>query len=211
MSDFYLFVLLSIFFVILPGPDIAITTKNTVSGGRHGGFKTMLGIGCALLIHTTAAILGLSALILKSAMLFSVVKYIGAVYLLYIGVRTLWALRKKQIVFNEVITAEENKQMGSSLFTQGFLTSLLNPKVALLFLTMFPQFIQTNNQSFIPFLIMGVTYTALTILWSIVYIILINQMMTLMKKPKTQQVIEGVTGAILIAFGLKLFMERANH
>ena len=96
MENFYLFVLMCIFLIILPGPDTAIATKNTVTVGKIGGLKTVLGTCCALLIHTSAAVLGLSAIIVKSALLFSVFKYVGAVYLIYLGVKTLWSLRKRK-------------------------------------------------------------------------------------------------------------------
>ena len=83
MENYYLFVLMSIFFIILPGPDIAIATKNTITVGKAGGLKTVLGTCCALFIHTSAAI------IVKSAFLFSIFKYVGAVYLIYVGIKTL--------------------------------------------------------------------------------------------------------------------------
>lgn len=197
MENFYLFVLMSIFFVILPGPDIAIITKNTITSGKVGGLKTVLGVCCALLIHTSAAILGLSAIILKSALLFSVIKYVGAIYLIYLGVKTIWALKKKE----EAASVEMNtrgKFASSSCFKQGFLTSILNPKVALLFLTFFPQFVAPESKTFLSFLIMGTTYTIMTAMWSIVYVYLINYISAFMKKPKTQNIIEGITGTILV-------------
>lgn len=98
MEHFYPFVLMCIFLIILPGPDTAIATKNTVTFGRIGGLKTALGTCCALLIHTSAAVLGLSAIIVKSALLFSVFKYVGAVYLIYLGIKTLWSMKKKEEV-----------------------------------------------------------------------------------------------------------------
>lgn len=210
MENFYLFILMSIFFIILPGPDTAISTKNTVTVGKVGGFKTVLGTCCALLIHTSAAVLGLSAIIVKSALLFSIFKYVGAVYLIYLGVKTLWSLKKKE----EAASLELNtksKFINTSCFKQGFLTNLLNPKVAVLFLTFLPQFVDPGNNTFLPFLIMGTTYTVMTALWSFLYVYLINQISAFMKKPKTQNIIEGITGTILIGFGIKLFLEKAHN
>jgi RhtB (resistance to homoserine/threonine) family protein len=201
---------MSIFFVILPGPDIAIITKNTITTGKVGGFKTVLGVCCALLIHTSAAILGLSAIIVKSAFLFSVVKYVGAVYLIYLGVKTLWALKKKEEAASVKMNTK-SKFPSPSCFKQGFLTNILNPKVALLFLTFFPQFINVESNTFIPFLIMGTTYTILTAVWSFLYIYLINYISAFIKRPKTQNIIEGITGTILIGFGVKLFLEKAHN
>ena len=209
MENFYLYVLMCIFLIILPGPDTAITTKNTVTVGRTGGFKTVFGTCCALLIHTAAAVLGLSAIIMKSAMLFSILKYVGAAYLLYLGIKTLWALKYKKDMVS--IADQENKFADSSCFKQGFLTNILNPKVAVFFLTFLPQFVNTESNTLLSFLMLGMTYTVLTAIWSFLYVYLINQISVFMKKPKTQSMIEGLTGTILIGFGIKLFFEKAHH
>jgi RhtB (resistance to homoserine/threonine) family protein len=210
MENFYMFVLMCIFFIILPGPDTAITTKNTVTAGKVGGLKTLLGICCALLIHTTAAVLGLSAIIVKSALIFSVFKYVGAVYLIYLGVKTLWSLKNKEVAASVEMNTK-SKFASTSCFKQGFLTNLLNPKIAILFLTFFPQLVDPGSNTFLPFVIMGTTYTVMTVLWSVLYVHLINQISTFMKKPKTQNIIEGLTGTILIGFGIRLFLEKAHH
>ncbi len=208
MENFYLYILMCIFLIILPGPDTAVATKNTLSQGSSAGLKTALGTCCALLIHTSAAVLGLSAIIVKSALLFSVFKYVGAIYLIYLGAKTLWSLWKKE----EAATAETETKIQfekSSCFKQGFLTNILNPKVAVFFLTFLPQFVEAGSNTFIPFLLMGITYTALTAVWFLFYVYLIHQVSTFMKKPKAQAAIEGITGTILIGFGIKLAFEKA--
>jgi RhtB (resistance to homoserine/threonine) family protein len=210
MENFYLFVLMCILLIILPGPDTAIATKNTITVGRIGGLKTALGTCCALLIHTSAAVLGLSAIIVKSALLFSVFKYVGAVYLIYLGIKTLWSLRKKEIgVSVEMDT--KSQFTNKSCFKQGFLTNILNPKVAVFFLTFLPQFVDAGSNTFIPFLLMGITYTLLTAVWFLLYVYLINQVSAFMKKPKAQNIIEGITGTILIGFGIKLALEKTHN
>lgn len=210
MGNFYLFVLMCIFLIIIPGPDTAIVTKNTLTVGGIGGLKTALGICCALLIHTSAAVLGLSAIIVKSALLFSVFKYVGAVYLIYLGVKNLWSLRKKE----EAASVEMNIKSQfeyTSCFKQGFLTNILNPKVAVFFLTFFPQFVDSGSNTFLPFLIMGITFTVLTAIWFLLYVSLINQISAFMKKPKAQNIIEGITGTILIGFDIKLALEKTHN
>jgi RhtB (resistance to homoserine/threonine) family protein len=210
MENFYLFVLMCILLIILPGPDTAIATKNTVIAGKIGGLKTALGTCCALLIHTSAAVLGLSAIIVKSALLFSVFKYVGAVYLIYLGIKTLWLLRKKEVAAS-VEMDTKSKFTNKSCFKQGFLTNILNPKVAVFFLTFLPQFVDSGSNTFIPFLIMGITYTVLTAVWFLLYVYLINQVSAFMKRPKAQNIIEGITGTILIGFGIKLALEKTHN
>lgn len=210
MENFYLFVLMSIFLIILPGPDTAIATKNTLTVGRGGGLKTAIGTCCALLIHTSAAVLGLSAIIVKSSLLFSIFKYIGAVYLVYLGVKTLWSLRKKEVAAS--VEMSTNSQFeDKSCFKQGFFTNILNPKVAVFFLTFLPQFVDARSNTFLPFLLMGITYTVLTAIWFFLYVLMINQISSFMKKPKAQTIIEAITGTILIGFGIKLALEKAHN
>jgi RhtB (resistance to homoserine/threonine) family protein len=202
--------MLCVLLIILPGPDTAIVTKNTISVGKIGGLKTALGTCCALFIHTSAATLGLSAIIMKSALLFSVFKYVGAVYLTYMGVKALWSLKKK----DETASVEMNIKSqfkNTSCFKQGFLTDFLNPKVAVFFLTFLPQFVVAGRNTFFPFLVMGITYTVMTAIWFLLYVYLINHISAFMKRPKTKTIIEGFTGTVLIGFGIKLALEKVHN
>lgn len=198
---------MSICLIILPGPDTAMATKNTLIAGKIGGVKTVFGTCVALLIHTLAAVIGLSALIVKSALLFSIFKYVGAVYLVYIGIKALLAVRKTEDLNTDDIPIN-NDNKHTSCFRQGFLTNLLNPKVAVFFLTFLPQFLNPNHNTFIQLLVMGLTYLILTVIWFAFYIFLIDKISAFMKKPKTQRYIQGITGIVLIGFGIKLAFER---
>ncbi|MCM0626993.1 LysE family translocator [Lysinibacillus sp. OL1_EC] len=212
MVNISVFLVMCILLIILPGPDTAIATKNTLTVSRKGGLQTIIGSCCGLLIHTCAAVIGLSAIIVKSAYIFAVLKYVGAVYLCYLGIKTLWTLRtirtQSPVVDDE--GSIEHKYSHQSCFKQGFLTNVTNPKVAVFFLTFLPQFVDGNSGTFFPFLIMGLIYTALTMLWFIFYVYLLDRISAFMKKPSTKAVIEGLTGAILIAFGIKLALEKAH-
>ena len=104
--------------------------------------------------------------------------------------------------------AETNKYVHESYFKQGFLTNLLNPKVAVFFLTFLPQFVGSGKNAFLDFLSLGLTYTILTLIWFVFYIYLINYISEFMKKPTTIRAVEGLTGGILIFFGIKLALEK---
>ncbi len=198
--------------IILPGPDTAIATKNTLTASKKGGIQTILGSCCGLLIHTFAAVIGLSAIIVKSAYVFAVLKYVGAVYLCYLGVKTLWTLKTIRslppVLQDE--TQVDHKYAHQSCFKQGFLTNIMNPKVAVFFLTFLPQFVDVSSATFVPFLFMGLIYTAITALWFVFYVYLLDRIGAFMKKPTTKTVIEGLTGTILIGFGIKLALEKAH-
>lgn len=204
MENYLLYIFLCVMLIILPGPDTAIVTKNTLTVGRAAGMKTMAGTLCALMMHTTMAIVGLSAILVKSALLFSIIKYIGAIYLVYLGIRTLLAMRKQKA---ETVDAIPD-QKASSSFLQGFFTNLLNPKVAVFFLTFLPQFVVIESSPFIPFLLLGITYTVLTAIWFVFYVSLLHRVRQFMNKPSTQKVMEGLTGIVLVGFGIKLAFEK---
>ncbi|MCX2825141.1 LysE family translocator [Bacillus pseudomycoides] len=207
VENYLLFIIMSICLIILPGPDTAMATKNTLTSGKIGGVKTVFGTCIALLIHTLAAVIGLSAIIVKSALLFSIFKYVGAIYLVYLGIKALLSLKSKNSIDTNELPmkrADEN----SSCFRQGFLTNLLNPKVAVFFLTFLPQFLNPNHNTFIQFLTMGLTYLVLTVIWFAFYIFLIDKISVFMKKPATQIYIQGLTGIVLIGFGIKLAFEK---
>jgi len=209
IENYLLFIIMSICLIILPGPDTAMATKNTLVAGKVGGVKTVFGTCIALLIHTLAAVIGLSALIVKSALLFSIFKYVGALYLIYIGIKALLAVKNKEGVNTNDVSINNDKEH-TSCFRQGFLTNLLNPKIAVFFLTFLPQFLNPSHNTFIQLLVMGLTYLVLTIIWFAFYIFLIDKISAFMKKPKTQRYIQGLTGIVLIGFGIKLALEKNN-
>ncbi|KAB2337740.1 LysE family translocator [Cytobacillus depressus] len=197
-----------IMLIILPGPDTALVTKNSISKGKKAGLHTVFGTLVALLIHTLATVLGLSALIVKSAFFFSILKYIGAIYLIYLGCKSIMFIMKKRPVSDNENKNKMLKFEKKSYFLQGFLCDILNPKVAVFFLTFLPQFTGSNSNAFLGFLVLGLTYTLLTMIWSIFYIYLINYISEFMKKPSTLKTVEGITGGILILFGIKLALEQ---
>lgn len=210
MIHLYPFLLLSIFLIVLPGPDTAVVTKNTISVGKIGGLKTALGVCCALFLHTAAASLGLSAVIMQSALLFSALKYIGAVYLTYFGVKALYSVLKHGEAAG-METDVNSKEQQPACFRQGFLTDFLNPKVAAFFLTFLPQFVAPGAHAFAPFLMMGAAYTVMTAAWFLFYISFIHYISEFMKRPKTKKWIEGITGAVMIGFGIQLALEKVQR
>ncbi|ATP40153.1 lysine transporter LysE [Solibacillus sp. R5-41] len=207
MVNMSLFIITCVLLIILPGPDTAIVTKNTVVGGRTAGMQTLIGSCIGLVIHTVAAVAGLSAIIVQSAVAFSVIKYVGAAYLCYLGIRTLMNMRTKKNQVDEETVVVAN---GSSFFKQGFITNVTNPKVAVFFLTFLPQFLAPGSEPFWSFLLMGIIYTVLTLLWFIFYVFLLGIIRNFMKRPVTQSVIEVLTGSVLIGFGMKLALEKSN-
>jgi len=135
LSTIALFLLAALGLLLIPGPSVLYILTHSVAQGKRAGLASVLGIELAGLIHAIAAALGLSALLLTSALAFSIVKYLGAAYLIYLGIRTLLAREERQQ------TAVPAPKSFSQLLTQGFLVNLLNPKTALFFYAFLPQFV----------------------------------------------------------------------
>lgn len=196
MVHFGQFLLLVIILVLVPGPgpDYILITKNTVSGGTKAGFKTILGTVSALICHTSFAVLGLSAIIVKSAMLFTVLKYLGAIYLIYLGIKSF--LTKTQ----QTTIPKSQK----NVYLQGFITNILNPKVAVFFLTFLPQFVTIESTSWLPFTLLGLTYVVVTFLIYSVYILFLAKVQIYLERPLVKAFINKFSGVVLILFGAKL-------
>ncbi len=206
LSSFFLFALTSFLLIIVPGPDTAIVTRNTIVHKTTGGFQTLIGTCLALSIHTTAAVIGLSAIIMQSAVIFTIFKYVGAAYLIYLGVKALFEMKKRG--YGSVDEEEALPSQNKSLMLQGFLTNISNPKVAVFFLTLMPQFVQPGANTIVTFSILGAIYLIIQFLWFVAYIYVINYARVWMKKASVKKAMDGLTGAVFIGFGLRLAFEK---
>ncbi|URT68987.1 LysE family translocator [Cytobacillus firmus] len=207
MNDFFTFLILSLFVVMSPGIDTALITKRTISDGRTDGYKMGLGITAGSLVHTFSAAFGLSAILMQSAAAFEVIKYAGAVYLIYLGLSSFISLKKKK---NSDIETEVKTDIKKSAFKQGLLSNVLNPKVAMFFLTFLPQFVKAGENAQQQLIIMGIIYTLLSISWFFLYVFFINYLRDWLMSPKVQRVMDKATGVVLIGFGLKLAMDKQH-
>ncbi|WP_257061888.1 LysE family translocator [Bacillus sp. PK9-021] len=203
MNDILTFLVLTLFVIMNPGIDTALITKRTMADGQTGGYKMALGLASGSLVHTLAATFGLSALLLQSALAFEIVKYAGAVYLMYLGISAF--LSKKSDTGS---SAKEEKTKETSAFRQGLVSNVLNPKVAVFFLTFLPQFVQNDHNVTLQLLLMGITYTILAITWFFVFVFFINYLRKWLTTPSVQRFMDKATGVVLIGFGLKLAFEK---
>ena len=188
---------------ILPGADMALVAKVTWLDGRRAAFFTSLGICAGLPVHATASALGLSVILATSAEAFTVVKFAGAAYLAYLGIRTIRdSLRRAAGV---AVTANRARG-GRSAFMQGWLTNVLNPKVALLYLTFLPQFISPGDNVLAKSLLLAGIHAGLGLVWLPLYAHGIDRLGALMRG--TRRWLERISGAALVGLGVRLALER---
>lgn len=136
-----LFLVAAVIILVVPGPAVLYITARSIDQGRLAGFVSVLGVATGSLVHVAAAALGLSALLLSSAVAFSMVKYLGAAYLIYLGIRKLMVREELQAV------EAGNGQKLSRIFLQGIVVNVLNPKTALFFFAFIPQFVDPARGS----------------------------------------------------------------
>ncbi|WP_298030243.1 LysE family translocator [uncultured Desulfovibrio sp.] len=225
LENLLLFVPLAAILVVLPGPDFALITKISLLDGRPQGQAAACGVALGIVIHTSAAMLGISAIIAQSVFLFSVLKYIGAVYLFWLGVQTL---RQGRAVGQAVVStaplpgrdAEESPEEAARpvsratrimlwrAFKQGLLTNILNPKAVLIFLTFLPQFMNPHMPLAPQFLELGGIMSALCLCWYVPLAYMLGHVRKAFESSRFQQWLQRCTGVVFIAFGLKLVAAR---
>lgn len=199
---------------ITPGADTVIVTKNAIASGRRAAFFTTLGVCSGLLIHALASSLGLSVILNQSADLYHAVKLLGAGYLIYLGGRTLWSAWHRTATMNAMNIGGDdagpergNMRGFSGYFAQGLLNNVLNPKVAIFYLTMLPQFIDTSSPALPQALGLACIHIAQGLVWLGLCGYFVSSMRQAFSKPKIWRRIESLSGAVLVAFGLTLALD----
>lgn len=197
-----LFALASILLAITPGPDMIYIATRSIAQGKNAGVVSVLGVNTGILIHTFAAALGLSALIAASAVAFSMVKYAGAGYLIYLGIQTFLTKSDKL----EIRSTTRAKL--SQVFYQGLLVNLFNPKIILFFLAFLPQFVDSSQGSVkLQLLLLGILFVVVTIPINIGVGLAGGQVGVWLKaRQGLQKATKWVTGSIYIALGLTTAM-----
>ena len=187
----------SILLLLIPGPAVLYIVNRSVSDGREAGLAAVAGLTLGNLAHALAAAAGLSAVLATSAAAFSTVKYLGAAYLVYVGVRTL--LRRPQ-----VINPDQAGVSAKRVFTQGIVVNVLNPKVALFFLSFLPQFIHPENgRPALQALVLGLVFVGLGFFTDGTYSLVASRLRTVLLRGRTLPFVQRwVAGTVFIGLGL---------
>lgn len=199
------FVLSSVLLNITPGSDIIYVITRSISGGRRVGVVSAAGICTGILLHTLLASLGLSAILASSETAFNVMKILGAAYLIVMGIRTIF---QKSSILSTKGTVKQDSL--SKTFREGVLTNALNPKVALFFLALLPQFVSLDN-SFgpLPFMMLGFTFFTTSIIWCL-FLAFVSSFAfdLLMKNERVSRIATKATGVIYIFLGLGVLLAK---
>lgn len=211
--DNYLgFVLAAILLNVTPGIDTMYIITRSVSQGKKAGLYSVLGIVSGILLHTVLAALGLSIILAKSPLAFTIVKYIGASYLCYLGFKMLMS-KPSAVIADNLPDNKSNAQAKSldyaQIYKQGVLTNTFNPKVALFFLAFFPQFIDPSYaHSTLSFLVLGLTFALTGLIWCVCLALLASRFsQKLRENPAIESVLNKISGVVFIGLGVRLLTE----
>ena len=200
----------SVLVTVIPGADMALITRQVFVGGTALAQRTIFGNLVGLLVHGVALAAGLSALLVASATAYTVVKLAGAAYLVYLGVQALLASRRPATAAPPaaIVAPPAALVAPRRAFLQGVISTALNPKPALFFLTFLPQFVDRDAPVLPQTLTLVAIHVVVGLIWLSAYARLVHGARGLLTAPRAKAWLERTTGAVLIAFGLRVAVER---
>lgn len=203
IHDLWLFILAGALLNVTPGPDMALVIARSTQNGPRAGIAAALGVGVGTFFHIAAAAVGISALILASAWAFTAVKWVGALYLIYLGIQTVRATFGSAPVAAPVV-AVSSASLGQ-IFRQGVLTNALNPKVAIFFLAFLPQFVDADAPSkAMAFVTLGLIFDTVGTLWNVLVALAAGWLATKAPSQRLKLWLERGIGALFVGVGVKL-------
>jgi threonine/homoserine/homoserine lactone efflux protein len=200
--DVLAFLVVAAVVIVTPGQDTALTIRNTLAGARRAGIATAAGVSAGQAVWTLATSVGLAAVVAASEPMFQAIKLAGAAYLVVLGLQSLSdALRKRARPERAVASAAATPRA----FRQGLLSNLGNPKMAVFFTSLLPQF---GGESFGALLALGLVFCTMTFVWLSAYAAAVAKAGDVLRRPAFRRVLDAVVGVVLVSLGLRLATER---
>lgn len=190
--------------VMVPGADMALVARNTLAGGRPAGVRTVIGTLLGVGVHAGAAVVGLSMMIAVSATAFNIVKFAGAAYLVWLGLQTLWATRHRPHTSSGEPAGRRFGGLADGPLRQGVVTNVLNPKLAVFFLSLLPQFVDPAQPATPQILVLAATFIAMGALWLGIYVVAVDSLSAVLTRPAVKKWSDRVIGTVLLALGARL-------
>jgi threonine/homoserine/homoserine lactone efflux protein len=199
------FLAFAIVLVLVPGPDFAVVTKNTLAAGRWRGGWASAGVACSNAVQGTAAAAGIGAMIVRMQPLFEAVKWAGAGYLVYLGVQSLRSAARGQYA---PLEADGGQQRSSALagWRQGFLSNITNPKVLVFYLAVLPQFLPAGAGVAV-LLAFALSHAVLSLGYLLLLTVALQRTRRILERRRIRRALDATTGAVLLGFSARLVAE----
>lgn len=193
----------SLLLAITPGPDFALVTRNALAFGRRGALFTCAGLTAGVAVWVVASSVGLAVVLERSTLIYTIVRVAGAAYLAYLGVSTLLASRRRPAPLEIAATRPASR---GRIWSQGMLSSSLNPKLGVFFVSVLPQFIDPHA-ALAQSLLFGTIFLVIGIAWMIAYGLSVSRLREKLLSPRVRQWLARATGVALLGFGAKLLAD----
>jgi threonine/homoserine/homoserine lactone efflux protein len=211
-SLFWAFIALAALLTVTPGADTVLTIRNTLASGTRAGLCTMAGICSGFMFQPLLATLGVAALFVRLPLAFAVVKTAGALYLVYLGIQSLHeAIRLcRSRTDSETVTPAAAKVSGWKRYREGLLTNALNPKIAVFYFAILPQFIKPGDPILMKSLLMTFCHYAMGMIWLGGMALCAGQLRSVLVRPGVKAALEALSGVAMIGFGARLALSRVR-
>jgi threonine/homoserine/homoserine lactone efflux protein len=207
-TSFVAFLGLSALVIMTPGQDTALTIRSTLLGGRVAGIATAFGVAMGQTVWTVAASTGLTALLIASEPAFLAIRLVGAGYLVVLGTQTLWAAIRPG---HPTGASDAPRAFGGlaprRALRQGLVSNIGNPKMAIFFTSMLPQFVPHGPSAFGAMVGLGVGFAAMTLAWLCLYAVVVARAGDVLRRPRIRRTLDALMGTILMVFGVRLGTE----
>jgi threonine/homoserine/homoserine lactone efflux protein len=190
---------------VTPGADMALVTKSSLRGGRQTARRTALGVCFGLFVWGVASAVGIAAIVATSALAFALLKTVGACYLIWLGAAALW--RSRRGVQTPAVKDQKQPASNPRPFWQGLGTNVLNPKIAVFYTTLLPQFIVSGQSVLFRSLLLAATHAGLSLVWLVSYAEIVGRAQDFMRRPVVGRVLDRATGLVLVGLGVGLAFE----
>jgi threonine/homoserine/homoserine lactone efflux protein len=207
IAELAAFLGISALVICTPGQDTALTIRNTLAGGRRAGLLTACGVSSGQAVWAIATSVGVAALIVASEPVFLALKLAGAAYLVYLGGQALWSALVGS-PDTRVAKRGGGALAGRRAYRQGVISNLGNPKMAVFFTSLLPQFAPEGGGAFVVLLALGLVFCTLTLVWLSIYAVVVARVGDVLRRSNVRRALDAITGAVLVAFGVRLAFER---
>lgn len=207
-SHFWTFLVAITLLTLSPGVDTLLVIRNSVRGGFRDGALTSLAICCGLFVHAAVSAGGISLILMQSAWLFALLKLAGAVYLVWLGARSLYAAYRGDGGLKLDAGRVVHRRVSAWIpLREGFLSNVLNPKTVVFYMAFLPQFIQPGDPALSKSLFLASIHFLLANLWQLVLVLMVGRACHWLTRPRVGRLFDSLTGSVMVFFGVRLGME----